>query len=188
MGYCCQWTFKILRKNTIRSKNNQIHLLGHASSIYRNMGWELAWHRPPDPYESLNRCLNGLTDGEENEGDRLKKRRRKLKLISLNKITVTVSIRIHHSIILCLCWTKLSLSPLQEWFTVLEHYHRLTATVSDLIMGNSYSFRVFSQNKVGISENSAVTKEVATIQKTGDLLLICSLILMELICWYDKLL
>ncbi|XP_071332419.1 myosin binding protein Ha isoform X2 [Trachinotus anak] len=54
-----------------------------------------------------------------------------------------------------------------EWFTVLEHYHRLTATVSDLIMGNSYTFRVFAENKVGISETSAVTKEVATIQKTG---------------------
>ncbi|XP_051280948.1 myosin binding protein Ha isoform X3 [Dicentrarchus labrax] len=54
-----------------------------------------------------------------------------------------------------------------EWFTVLDHYHRLTATVSDLIMGNSYSFRVFSENKVGVSESCAVTKEVATIQKTG---------------------
>ncbi|XP_044065679.1 myosin binding protein Ha isoform X2 [Siniperca chuatsi] len=54
-----------------------------------------------------------------------------------------------------------------EWFTVLEHYHRLTATVSDLIMGNSYCFRVFAENQVGISETSAVTKEVATIQKTG---------------------
>lgn len=82
----------------------------------------------------------------------------------------------------CLCCTKLALSSLQEWFTVLEHYHRLTATVSDLIMGNSYSFRVFSENQVGISEMSAVTKDVATIQKTGDLLLICSLILVELIC------
>ncbi|KAM9350974.1 myosin binding protein Ha [Symphorus nematophorus] len=54
-----------------------------------------------------------------------------------------------------------------EWFTVLENYHRLTATVSDLIMGNSYSFRVFSQNRVGTSESGAVTKAVATIQKTG---------------------
>lgn len=54
-----------------------------------------------------------------------------------------------------------------EWFTVIEHYHRLNATVSDLIMGNSYNFRVFSENKVGISEGAAVTKEVATIQKTG---------------------
>lgn len=54
-----------------------------------------------------------------------------------------------------------------EWFTVLEHYHRLTATISDLIMGNSYSFRVFAENLVGRSEKSAVTKGVATIQKTG---------------------
>ncbi|TDH10523.1 hypothetical protein EPR50_G00076070 [Perca flavescens] len=54
-----------------------------------------------------------------------------------------------------------------EWFSVLEHYHRLTATVSDLIMGNSYIFRVFAENQVGISEMSTVTKEVATIQKTG---------------------
>lgn len=59
---------------------------------------------------------------------------------------------------------------LQEWFTVLENYHRLNATISDLIMGNAYAFRVFSQNKVGTSETSAVTKEVATIHKTGDLL------------------
>ncbi|XP_040007931.1 myosin binding protein Ha isoform X2 [Xiphias gladius] len=55
----------------------------------------------------------------------------------------------------------------EEWFTVLEHYHRLTATVSDLIMGNAYSFRVFAENQVGISEASTVTREVATIQKTG---------------------
>ncbi|XP_036447754.1 myosin binding protein Ha isoform X3 [Colossoma macropomum] len=54
-----------------------------------------------------------------------------------------------------------------EWFTVLEHFHTLNATVSDLIMGNSYSFRVFSENMVGRSESAAVTKQVATIQKTG---------------------
>lgn len=54
-----------------------------------------------------------------------------------------------------------------EWFTVLEHHHRLTATISDLIMGNSYAFRVFAENQVGISETSAITKQVATIQKTG---------------------
>ncbi|XP_026188141.1 myosin binding protein Ha isoform X2 [Mastacembelus armatus] len=55
----------------------------------------------------------------------------------------------------------------EEWFTVFEHYHRLTATISDLIMGNSYSFRVFAENQVGVSKTGAVTKEVATIQKTG---------------------
>uniref|UniRef100_W5K3F8 Myosin-binding protein H n=1 Tax=Astyanax mexicanus TaxID=7994 RepID=W5K3F8_ASTMX len=54
-----------------------------------------------------------------------------------------------------------------EWFTVLEHFHRLNATITDLVMGNSYSFRVFSENVVGRSETAAVTKEVAKIQKTG---------------------
>ncbi|KAK5923719.1 hypothetical protein CgunFtcFv8_000664 [Champsocephalus gunnari] len=54
-----------------------------------------------------------------------------------------------------------------EWFSVLEHYHRLSATVSDLIMGNSYIFRVFAENQVGISEMSVVTKGVATIYKTA---------------------
>ncbi|KAM6977104.1 myosin binding protein Ha [Aplochiton taeniatus] len=53
-----------------------------------------------------------------------------------------------------------------DWFTVLEHYHRLNATVSDLIMGNSYIFRAFALNKVGMSEECAVTKDVATIQKS----------------------
>lgn len=50
---------------------------------------------------------------------------------------------------------------------MMEHYHRLTATVSDLIMGNSYTFRVFSENPVGMSEACAVTKDAATIVKTG---------------------
>ncbi|KPP74232.1 myosin-binding protein H-like [Scleropages formosus] len=63
--------------------------------------------------------------------------------------------------------TGVIISPKQEWFTVLEHYHQLNATVSDLIMGNSYSFRVFSENKVGRSEQASVTKTAAKIQKTG---------------------
>ncbi|XP_006782913.1 myosin binding protein Hb [Neolamprologus brichardi] len=54
-----------------------------------------------------------------------------------------------------------------DWFTVLEHYHRLNATISDLIMGNTYKFRVFGENKCGISEGAAVTKEEAKILKTG---------------------
>ncbi|KAF3690173.1 Myosin-binding protein H [Channa argus] len=54
-----------------------------------------------------------------------------------------------------------------DWFTVLEHYHRLNATISDLIMGNTYKFRVFSENKCGLSEAAAVTKQEAKIMKTG---------------------
>ncbi|XP_077060858.1 myosin binding protein Ha isoform X1 [Siphateles boraxobius] len=54
-----------------------------------------------------------------------------------------------------------------DWFTVLEHFHRLNATVTDLVMGNVYTFRVFSENKVGKSETAAVTKDAAHIQKTG---------------------
>lgn len=57
---------------------------------------------------------------------------------------------------------------LQQWFTVLERYHPTTCTVSDLIVGNSYSFRVFSENLCGLSESAAVTKELAHIQKTGE--------------------
>ncbi|XP_077386057.1 myosin binding protein Hb [Festucalex cinctus] len=54
-----------------------------------------------------------------------------------------------------------------DWFTVMEHYHRLNATISDLIMGNTYKFRVFSENKCGISEAAAVTKDEAKILKMG---------------------
>lgn len=50
---------------------------------------------------------------------------------------------------------------------MLEHYHRLNATISDLIMGNTYKFRVFAENKCGMSEDAAVTKEEAKIVKTG---------------------
>ncbi|CAL8336305.1 unnamed protein product [Lota lota] len=53
-----------------------------------------------------------------------------------------------------------------DWFTVLEHYHRLNATISDLIMGNTYKFRVFSENKCGMSESAVVTKGEAKILKT----------------------
>ncbi|XP_030633608.1 myosin binding protein Hb [Chanos chanos] len=54
-----------------------------------------------------------------------------------------------------------------DWYTIVEHYHRTNATISDLIMGNTYTFRVFSENKCGRSEDAAVTKTSATIQKTG---------------------
>jgi len=54
-----------------------------------------------------------------------------------------------------------------DWFTVLEHYHRLTATISDLIMGNTYKFRVYAENKVGISEEATVTDTESSILKTA---------------------
>lgn len=76
-------------------------------------------------------------------------------------------------IIICNWWgwhcilTLSVLLCLQDWFTVLDHYHRLNATISDLIMGNTYKFRVFSENKCGMSEEATVTKEEAKIVKTG---------------------
>lgn len=52
----------------------------------------------------------------------------------------------------------------------MEHYARLNATISDLIMGNTYTFRVFAENKCGLSEECAVTKGEATIVKEGETL------------------
>ncbi|XP_073740572.1 myosin-binding protein H [Callorhinus ursinus] len=52
-----------------------------------------------------------------------------------------------------------------QWFTVLERYHPTTCTISDLIVGNAYSFRVFSENQCGLSASAATTKELARIQK-----------------------
>lgn len=53
-----------------------------------------------------------------------------------------------------------------EWFTVLENYRQTNCTVSDLIIGNSYYFRVFAENLCGLSEKAAVTKDCAFIKKT----------------------
>ncbi|KAM9301716.1 myosin-binding protein C, cardiac-type [Gastrophryne carolinensis] len=54
-----------------------------------------------------------------------------------------------------------------EWFTVFEHYRRLHCVVSDLIMGNQYYFRVFSENMCGLSEKPATSKDFANIVKSG---------------------
>ncbi|XP_077784680.1 myosin-binding protein C, cardiac-type [Podarcis muralis] len=54
-----------------------------------------------------------------------------------------------------------------EWYTVFEHYRRTNCVASDLIMGNEYYFRVFSENLYGLSENAANTKNSAYIKKTG---------------------
>uniref|UniRef100_A0A8C7XBT7 Myosin-binding protein C, fast-type n=1 Tax=Oryzias sinensis TaxID=183150 RepID=A0A8C7XBT7_9TELE len=44
----------------------------------------------------------------------------------------------------------------EEWFTIYEHNRRPSCTVSDLVMGNEYSFRVFSENICGLSEKRCV--------------------------------
>nr|XP_055137268.1 myosin-binding protein C, cardiac-type [Symphalangus syndactylus] len=54
-----------------------------------------------------------------------------------------------------------------EWFTVLEHYRRTHCVVPELIIGNGYYFRVFSQNMVGSSETAATTKEPVFIPRPG---------------------
>uniref|UniRef100_A0A4W5R080 Myosin binding protein Ca n=1 Tax=Hucho hucho TaxID=62062 RepID=A0A4W5R080_9TELE len=45
----------------------------------------------------------------------------------------------------------------QGWFTVYEHNRRPSCTASDLVMGNEYSFRVFSENICGLSDEVAFT-------------------------------
>ncbi|KAM6898805.1 myosin-binding protein C, fast-type-like isoform 2-T2 [Lycodopsis pacificus] len=55
----------------------------------------------------------------------------------------------------------------KEWFTVYEHNRRPNCTSSELIMGNEYMFRVFSENLCGLSEEARVSKNTAVIAKTG---------------------
>ncbi|MEQ2219654.1 hypothetical protein XENOCAPTIV_021343 [Xenoophorus captivus] len=49
----------------------------------------------------------------------------------------------------------------KEWFTVYEHNRRPSCTVSDLVMGNEYSFRVFSENICGLSDDPGNSKNTA---------------------------
>ncbi|KAM9320169.1 myosin-binding protein H-like [Gastrophryne carolinensis] len=55
-----------------------------------------------------------------------------------------------------------------EWFTIYENYRQTNCTVSDLIIGNSYYFRVFAENLVGLSEKAAVTKDLAVVKKPAN--------------------
>lgn len=59
------------------------------------------------------------------------------------------------------------LFPPQEWFTVYEHNRRTNCTASDLIMGNEYIFRVYSENLCGLSDEPCQGKNTAKIAKTG---------------------
>ncbi|XP_067906260.1 myosin-binding protein C, slow-type isoform X3 [Heterodontus francisci] len=54
-----------------------------------------------------------------------------------------------------------------DWYTVIEHYHRTNCVVSELIVGNEYYFRVFSENMCGLSDEATITKKSAMIQKEG---------------------
>uniref|UniRef100_A0A8C4ZZV4 Myosin binding protein C, fast type b n=1 Tax=Gadus morhua TaxID=8049 RepID=A0A8C4ZZV4_GADMO len=54
-----------------------------------------------------------------------------------------------------------------EWYTIYEHNRRPSCTSSDLIMGNEYMFRVYSENLVGPSEEPGQSKNTAVIGKTG---------------------
>ncbi|XP_015352445.1 myosin-binding protein C, fast-type [Marmota marmota marmota] len=55
----------------------------------------------------------------------------------------------------------------REWFNVYEHNRHTSCTVSDLIVGNEYYFRVFSENICGLSDSPGVSKNTACILKTG---------------------
>uniref|UniRef100_A0A8D0EXF5 Myosin-binding protein H n=1 Tax=Strix occidentalis caurina TaxID=311401 RepID=A0A8D0EXF5_STROC len=54
-----------------------------------------------------------------------------------------------------------------KWFTALERCTRTSCTISDLIIGNTYSFRVFAENACGLSEKAAIASGVAHIEKTS---------------------
>ncbi|XP_051885676.1 myosin-binding protein C, cardiac-type [Pristis pectinata] len=54
-----------------------------------------------------------------------------------------------------------------EWFTVYEHFRRSQCSVSDLVVGNEYFFRVFTENLCGLSKEAGQTKDSVYIQKPG---------------------
>uniref|UniRef100_H3BI37 Myosin binding protein C3 n=1 Tax=Latimeria chalumnae TaxID=7897 RepID=H3BI37_LATCH len=56
-----------------------------------------------------------------------------------------------------------------DWYTVYEHCRRTNCCVSDLIMGNEYFFRIFTENLCGLSQEPTATKKSVYIQKTGTL-------------------
>ncbi|KAM4523454.1 myosin-binding protein C, slow-type [Fundulus diaphanus] len=54
-----------------------------------------------------------------------------------------------------------------EWFTCIEHYHRTCVTITELVVGNEYFFRVYAENMCGLSELATQTKKSALIVKEG---------------------
>uniref|UniRef100_A0A4W5MTY7 Myosin-binding protein C, slow-type n=1 Tax=Hucho hucho TaxID=62062 RepID=A0A4W5MTY7_9TELE len=54
-----------------------------------------------------------------------------------------------------------------DWYTCIEHYHRTCITITELVVGNEYYFRIYSENMVGLSEGATQTKDSALIVKEG---------------------
>nr|XP_033470116.1 myosin-binding protein C, slow-type isoform X2 [Epinephelus lanceolatus] len=54
-----------------------------------------------------------------------------------------------------------------EWYTCIEHYHRNCITITELVVGNEYFFRIFAENMCGLSETATQTKKSALIVKEG---------------------
>ncbi|KAM8883810.1 myosin-binding protein C, slow-type [Synchiropus picturatus] len=54
-----------------------------------------------------------------------------------------------------------------EWYTCIEHYHRTCIAITELVVGNEYFFRVYSENMCGLSETATQTKKSALIVKEG---------------------
>ncbi|XP_029968930.1 myosin-binding protein C, slow-type isoform X5 [Salarias fasciatus] len=54
-----------------------------------------------------------------------------------------------------------------EWYTCIEHYHRTCITITELVVGNEYFFRIYSENMCGLSETATQTKKSALIVKEG---------------------
>ncbi|KTG04202.1 hypothetical protein cypCar_00023896 [Cyprinus carpio] len=48
-----------------------------------------------------------------------------------------------------------------------QHNRRTNCTVSDLVIGNEYMFRVYSENLCGLSEDPCMSKNTAIVAKTG---------------------
>ncbi|XP_063471745.1 myosin-binding protein C, fast-type isoform X8 [Symphalangus syndactylus] len=55
-----------------------------------------------------------------------------------------------------------------EWFNVYERNRHTSCTVSDLIVGNEYYFRVYTENICGLSDSPGVSKNTARILKTAE--------------------
>lgn len=56
----------------------------------------------------------------------------------------------------------------KEWYTCIEHYHRNCITITELVVGNEYFFRIFAENMCGPSETATQTKKSALIVKEGN--------------------